>query len=59
MSNLRKAINNSINSKNKVKNFRLIDSQQTYRVVIMMARYWKCNVREAYKKYADYLYNIK
>jgi len=57
MSNLRKAINNSINVKNKVQNFRFVDAQQTYRVVKMMAQHWKCDVKTAYKKYADYLYN--
>ena len=57
MDNLRKTINASINEKNKVKNFMLVDTQKTYRVVIMMAHYWKCNVKEAYKRYADFIYN--
>ena len=57
MNNLRKAINKNINEKNKVRNFRLNDAQQTYRVVKMMSHYWKCDVKTAYKKYADYLYN--
>lgn len=57
MSNLRRAINESINAKNKVHNFRMIDAQQTYRVVKMMASHWKCDVRTAYTRYADYLYN--
>lgn len=57
MNNLIKAINRSINAKNKVHNFVFVDSQQTYRVVKMLAKYWKTNVREAYKMYADYLFN--
>lgn len=57
MNNLRKAINESINGKNKVRNFRLNDAQQTYRIVKMMAHHWKCDVQTAYKKYADYLYD--
>ena len=57
MNNIRKAINNSINAKNKVQNFRFVDAQQTYRVVKMLAQYWRCDVKTAYKKYADYLYN--
>ena len=57
MNNIRKAINNSINAKNKVHNFRFVDAQQNYRVVKMMAQYWRCDVKTAYKKYADYLYN--
>lgn len=57
MNNLRKAINESINGKNKVHNFRMVDAQQTYRVVKMLANHWKCNVRTAYHRYAEYLYN--
>lgn len=57
MNNLIKAINNSINSKNKVHNYRLIDTQQTYRCVKMLASHFKCNLREAYIRYANFLYN--
>lgn len=57
MNNLRKVINESISGKCKVHNFRMVDAQQTYRVVKMMANHWKCDVRTAYKKYADYLYS--
>jgi len=57
MNNLIKAINRSINAKNKVHNFVFVDSQQTYRVVKMLSKYWKTNVREAYKMYAEYLFN--
>lgn len=57
MNNLRKAINESINEKNKVRNFRFNDAQQTYRVIKMMSQHWHCDVKTAYKKYADYLYN--
>ena len=57
MNNLRKAINESINEKNKVRNFLFNDAQQTYRVVKMMAHHWNCDVQTAYKKYADYLNN--
>ena len=55
MNNLRKVINESINEKNKVRNFRFIDTQQTYRVVKMLSEHWKCNIREAYQRYADYV----
>ena len=57
MNNLRKAINDSINEKNKVRNFRFIDTQQTYRVIKMLSEHWKCDVKTAYIKYANYLYN--
>lgn len=57
MNNLRKAINASINEKNKVRNFRFIDTQQTYRVVKMLSEHWGCDVKIAYNRYANYLYN--
>lgn len=56
MSNLSRAVNESINAKGKVRGFRFIDTRKTYRVVKMMAEHWKCDVRTAYRKYADYLY---
>lgn len=57
MNNLIKAINRSINEKNKVHNFVFVDSQQTYRVVKMLSKYWKTDVRNAYKMYAEFLYS--
>lgn len=56
MTNLRRAINSSINEKNKVHDFRFKDTTQTYRVVKMMARHWNCDVKTAYQRYANFIY---
>ena len=56
---LNKLVNYNINQKNKVKNFRFVDSTQTYRVVIMMSRHWHTDVKTAYYMYSELIYTGK
>ena len=55
MSNLNLVVNKNINRKNTVVNFRFNDSLQTYSVVKMLAKYWKCDIKTAFRKYADFV----
>jgi hypothetical protein len=31
------------------------DAQQTYRVILMLRDHWKCDVRTAYRRYANFV----
>lgn len=50
-----RVVNMSINRKKTVRNFRYVDAQSTYRVVKMLRDHFKCGLREAYMRYAEFV----
>ena len=55
MTNLQLIINKNINRKNTVQNFRFYDAQSIYRVVIMFKQHFKCTLKEAFLRYANFI----